>query len=97
MLWERFLLVNEKYNPITQERQNLALSGRFNPRRVRNRSTHYREDLKREAPAYCGFDGVTWAVLPVFMLVTPDFLPDLAPEVLETGGQKRHGRVLREP
>jgi hypothetical protein len=30
MVWECFLLVNEKYNPITQERQNLALSSRFN-------------------------------------------------------------------
>jgi hypothetical protein len=30
MVWERFLLVNEKYNPITQEWQNLALSTRFN-------------------------------------------------------------------
>jgi hypothetical protein len=30
MVWECFLLVNEKYNPITQERQNLALSSGFN-------------------------------------------------------------------
>ena len=54
MVWECFLLVNEKYNPITQERQNLALLSRFNRRRVVTLGEHYREDLKREAPRIAG-------------------------------------------
>jgi hypothetical protein len=97
MVWELFLLVNEKYNPITQERQKLALLRRFNLQRVDTRGEQYRKGLNREAQAHCGFDGVTWPVSPGFVLVIPDFFPDLAPEVLETGGQKRHGRGLREP
>jgi len=54
MLWELFLLVNEKYNPITQERQNLALLSRFNRRRVGTRGERYREDLKRGAQRIAG-------------------------------------------
>ena len=51
MVWECFLLVNEKYNPITQERQNLALLRRFNLQRVDTRGEQYRKGLNREAPA----------------------------------------------
>jgi hypothetical protein len=54
MVWECFLLVNEKYNPIAQERQNLALLSRFSRRRVGTRGERYREDLKREVPRLAG-------------------------------------------
>jgi len=51
MVWECFLLVNEKYNPITQESKPctpkpiLTVGGRV------TRGEPYREDLKQEVRA----------------------------------------------
>ena len=54
IVWECFLLVNEKYNPITQERQNLALLSRSEGRRVVTRGERHREGLKPQAPRLAG-------------------------------------------
>jgi hypothetical protein len=52
---------------------------------LRTRGETVGEDIKREAALHCGFNGVTWAVSPSIVPVIPYLLPDLAPEMLETG------------
>jgi len=84
--YECFLLVNEKYNPITKKGKPCTPKAPIlkTVGWAGTRGEPYREDLKQEVRAL-GFGGVTWpvspGVVPVYQLDT-----DLAPEVAGNRG-----------